>query len=397
MARPKNLIPTYRHHKGTDQAVCTITSPNGARRDVYLGHFGTDDSIVEFGRLLIQWKGGSPPADTGSISINELMVKYLEHATGYYGDASKELAHFKHAMKRLRELFGATPVGEFTPKKLKAVRERMVSVGWSRKTVNHQVERLRRMFAWAVEEELVGPNVLVALREVKGLKRGRCQARETDPVLPVADATIEATLPFLTPTVAAMVRLQRCTGCRPNEVIRMRPIDLDVSRDDVWLYKPILHKLTYRGKSRVIPLGPRAQEILRPFLTTDLPVDQPVFSPAQARAERFSIMRSKRRSKVQPSQICRAKDQPTKSPGLIWTAETYAQAIRRAVEAAARCGIFIEPWSPGRLRHARGTEVRDAEGIEAAAAMLGHSQLSTTEIYTAKAQALAIKIARATG
>ena len=57
----------------------------------------------------------------------------------------------------------------------------------------------------------------------------------------------------------------------------------------------------------------------------------------------------------------------------------------------------VEHWSPNRLRHARGTEVRERDGIETAQATLGHQRMSTTEIYAEKNEKLAEQVARETG
>ncbi len=46
--------------------------------------------------------------------------------------------------------------------------------------------------------------------------------------------------------------------------------------------------------------------------------------------------------------------------------------------------LNISSWSPGRLRHNAGTEVRQEFGVEAAQLVLGHRKLSTTEIYAEK-------------
>jgi len=93
------------------------------------------------------------------------------------------------------------------------------------------IDRIRRMFKWAVAEELVPASVSQALAAMPGLRRGRTDARETEPILPVDDATVEATLPCLPEVVADMVRLQRMTGMRPAEVCILRPSDLDRSGD----------------------------------------------------------------------------------------------------------------------------------------------------------------------
>jgi hypothetical protein len=69
------------------------------------------------------------------------------------------------------ELFGTTPAAEFGPKKLKAVRQAMVDRDWCRNTVNAQIDRVKRMFKWAVAEELLSGDVYHALRAVDGLRR----------------------------------------------------------------------------------------------------------------------------------------------------------------------------------------------------------------------------------
>ena len=47
---------------------------------------------------------------------------------------------------------------------------------------NQRIGRIRRVFRWAVEQELVPPSVYQGLLAVRGLQRGRSKARETEPV-----------------------------------------------------------------------------------------------------------------------------------------------------------------------------------------------------------------------
>lgn len=62
-----------------------------------------------------------------------------------------------------------------------------------------------------------------ALMTVRGLEKGRTEARETEPVKPVADAVVDVTLPYVLPPVRAMIQVQRLTAMRPGEVCLMRP------------------------------------------------------------------------------------------------------------------------------------------------------------------------------
>src|SRR4051794_10261210 len=105
------------------------------------------------------------------------------------------------------------------------------------------------MFKWAVENELVPPSVLQALKAVNGLRRGRTEARESAPVRPVPDAFVDAVRPHVPRLVWAMIELQRLTGMRPGEVLTMRTADLDTA-GKVWTYTPSSHKTEHHDKPR---------------------------------------------------------------------------------------------------------------------------------------------------
>ena len=158
---------------------------------------------------------------------------------------TSEAANIRIALRPLLTLYAELPAAEFSPKKLDAVRQRMVAHGHCRAKVNHHVQRLRRMFRWGVEKELVPPAVLHGLAALAGLRAGRSAARETAPVAPVPEADVEATLPHLSRVVAAMVRLQRLFGMRPGEVCRMSIAEIERC-GDVWLYR-LARQATHRG------------------------------------------------------------------------------------------------------------------------------------------------------
>jgi integrase len=302
---------------------------------------------------------------------------------------------------------------EFGPLKLKAVRQRMADAALCRGVVNQRVARIVRMFKWAVSEEIVPETTHRALATVRGLERGRTEVRETEPVKPIADAVVEATLPFVLPPVAAMLRLQRLTGARPGEVCVMRACDIDMTCG-VWLYRPHAHKTKHKGKDRVIALGPRAQAVVKPFLKLDLAAY--LFSPAEAMAEKRAAMRAGRRTKVQPSQKDRRRRKPKLRPGERYKSTSYYYAVRRGVDAANKaqaCGpcrtlkpeercdacraAAIPHFHPHQLRHTHATEVRRRFGLEAAQVALGHSQANVTQVYAERDLTLATRVAAEIG
>ncbi|WP_439621563.1 hypothetical protein [Gemmata sp.] len=115
-------------------------------------------------------------------------MKFSAWAQAYYrhadGTPTSELEDIRHAVRPLRELFGLTAAREFGPMALKRVREAMVAKGWARGTVNQQCGRVKRVIRWAVENELVPADRWEALRAVRGLTKGRTDARETKPIGP---------------------------------------------------------------------------------------------------------------------------------------------------------------------------------------------------------------------
>ena len=254
-----------------------------------MGLHDSPESREKYDRLIAEWLAcGRQPleivtAPANGLLVNELLLKFVDHAERYYlldGEISKEVVNLKLALRPVKNLYGSTQANDFGPNALKAVREHMVELQkLCRKEVNKRIGRIKRVFKWAASEELIPPSVFEGLRTVDGLRMGRTTARENPPVRPVDDQRVDATLPFLSPHVAAMVQLQRITGMRPAEVTIMRPCDIDTS-GEVWVYRQSQHKTKYLGVEKEVPLGPRAQEFIRSFMERSS--DAYLFSPLEA-------------------------------------------------------------------------------------------------------------------
>jgi integrase len=83
---------------------------------------------------------------------------------------------------------------------------------------------------------------------------------------------------------------------------------------------------------------------------------------------------------------------PKLSPGQSYTRHSYRVAVQRACR---RAGIPV--WSPRQLRHTRATLIRQAYGLEAAKAVLGHTDTKITEIYAERDLGLAARVMREIG
>ena len=295
------------------------------------------------------------------------MARFIQHCQGYYrkdGKLTREFGCISEALRILREDFDLQRVDRFGPKCLKAVQQRMIGLGWSRKYINKQIGRIVRMFKWGVGEQLVRPGTWQALQAVDGLKKGRTVAPDYDPIEPVSDEVVEATLAHLSDLVADMVRVQRLTGCRPGEVCMLRPMDLDRS-GEIWRFRFAQHKMEHKDKSRIIWFGPKAQEVIGKYLNRSSV--KYCFSPREAPNAR-------------------------RNAGEHYTKDSYGRAVRRAAKKAG-----VELWSPNRLRHTAATEIRKEFGLEAAQVVLGHSSADITQVYAERDHQLAEGVARVCG
>lgn len=400
-------VPAYRRHKSTGQAVVTLDG-----RDFYLGRFGTPDSRAEYDRLVSEWlaRGRRLPRPASDMTVTEVAAAFMEHASEYYvkhGEPTGWQTHIKLVIRHVRATYGHTLAEDFGPLAFKTLRLKLVNDGLSRGYINKLMGIVIRMFKWAASEQLVSARIYGELRAVDGLRKGRCVAPDYPPVRPVDDAIVDETLPHLGRIVGDMVRLQRLTGARPNEICIVRPIDID-RESDVWLYRPGEHKTEHHDRDRVIVLGPKAQAILAGYL--DREPNTYCFSPTEAEEERRRKATTLRVTPIHYGNRpgTNRKAQPRRRPNDRYTTDSYRRAIHRACEAADKVRIKSEiehktprrplpKWSPNRLRHAVGTEVRSTFGLEASQVVLGHAKADVTQVYAERDLKLAMEVARKIG
>ena len=408
-------VPSYRHHRPSGQAVVTL-----AGRDHYLGAHNSPESHREYRRLVAEYLagGGNVPLDaTADLTVSEVLDAYWAHAQEHYrrrdpltGELtpSTQVARIKQSLRPVRDLYGATEARRFGPIALKAVRQEMVRRGLARSTINQWIDCVRRCFAWAVSEELVPPSVAQALSTVEGLRAGRTEAREPEPVGPVPEHLIEPTKALLLPVLRAVVDVQLWTGARAGEILPLRPCDVDRT-GPVWFYRPLAHKTAHHGHERTIFLGPRAQAALAPYL--DREPTRACFSAAESLEAYLAagglVPRTRRR----------------KRPGEAYDVTSYSHAVGRA--CARRAALEVDAqlaadpalaahakrhregrpawaarlpdalreryqqllrnyhWHPHQLRHNAASRLKDAFGWDLARIVLGHRTVQMTQVYAA--------------
>jgi integrase len=397
----KPAVPSYRKHKQSGQAIVTLSDGHGRRHDVLLGKFGTPESRQEYARVLSEWERGghrlASPKHAG-LSINELILAFWEHAKQRYSPSGRELDNFKLSLRPLRKLYGHTPASGFGPKALKVVQQAMTSgswmtaeeqsktrarglpTSWCRNVVNRRIARIKTLFKWAESEELVPASTYQALRTVSGLRKGMPGIRQTEPVEPATQEQVDSLLSHCKQPLATMVNIQWLAGMRSAEVRIMRSVDIDQSNPGVWFYRPKNHKNAWRetNQQRVVVLGPRCIELLKPLLNPDDP-GAFLFQPRQAEAERNRARRASRRTPLTPSQrVRRPKKNRKRTPGECYSDTSYAHAVARA---CGKAGVRLHPYQ---LRHGAKQRFTRTSGLDSARAVLGQQSIGTTNLYASQ-------------
>lgn len=364
MPRPRKAIPTYRHHKPTNQARSTVDG-----KDYWHGVWDSPESKRKYAEFLDKHARGvladpAPPPPMPFVSIDALCLKFVADQFKRYvradGKESAECDCYRGVIKILSGLFGQTPIDEFGPLRLRRCREAMVEAAWSRGYINKQVGRLRRIFRWGVSWELVPQVVADALKSVEGLRPGD----STAPELPAREAVpmehIEIIKTRMRQRTKDLVDLLIYTGARPGELVSVRPCDIDMRKKrrkdgepEIWVANLAKHKNAWRGQRRTLYFGPRSQLILRRYLGKGCNPKERIFPVSR---------------------------------------HTLSLSIAAACE---RHGI--PRFTAHHLRHTAATLLRDELGIEYAQAMLGHKRVDQTASYSIKSEKKAITAAKKLG
>lgn len=409
-------IPTYGYHKNTGRGRIRYKPLFGPDGLLLPGKYNSLESLAAFqaamSRVLEHMRGvgqstDSPRPSPSRARVAYLVESFLPWSAANYGE--KEHGHFRMVSRLLLAMHEQTKLTEFGPLALKGVREAMIEQGWSRNHVNKQVNRIVRMFKWAVAEEMLDASVVANLAMVPGLRKGKTKARETERREPVEWPVVLEVMPHLTPMLRAMVEVHYLTGMRSDELTGMRPCEMAMN-DAVWVYAPAEHKTAWRLLKKFICIGPQAQALLGPYLPSD-PAAY-FFTPAGAIAERTEARIANRKTKKYGTPPVR----PPRKVNPRYAYRSYHRAIvygmiQLALAKSGERGCRlkhgkelkawlaergVEYWTPHQLRHARATVTENEHGIEAAAAITGNS-LDAAKLYTWTSLKLARSIALESG
>ncbi|MGA2005706.1 MAG: tyrosine-type recombinase/integrase [Terriglobales bacterium] len=186
---------------------------------------------------------------------------FSELAARFLAEAQVRPFHLDR-LKVLLPYFGETPIGRITKNLAIAFRRHRHSEKQiTDTTVNRDLECLRSMLFWAVDEGLISTNPLSRVRMTRERKKPRF-------VISVGEEDL--LLPSAAPHLRSIIITALDTGMRRGEILTQRWEHIDFNRRIL----SVTHSKTPEGEAREIPLTAR----LAAFLESQRKEEGPVFT-----------------------------------------------------------------------------------------------------------------------
>ena len=267
------------------------------------------------------------------------------------GLAEASVASYRRDLQ-LAERLCEKPLPGFSTADVQAVLAQLLDLQRKPSSLARMRVSLRRFFAWMVEEELRADDpaaLLEAVRHEKPLPRGLSEA-EVERLLAAPDTASPEGL-----RDAAMLELLYACGLRVSELV-------DLSLAAVFLQEAVLRVRGKGDKERLVPMGEQAAEMVARYCREA----RPVLLNGRVSDVLFISAR-----------------------GGAMNRRTFWQCIHDyAIQVGIRTAV-----SPHTLRHAFATHlVNHGADLRVVQMLLGHSNLSTTQIYTHVAEARLAKV-----
>jgi len=259
---------------------CADVPTERGRKRLYLGpdeakaHAALYRYMAQFYEQLslddVDSKAASRPG-SNSPSLLALAVEFLKwnQANRSEGTWRSYRDGLKHITRRYREKLAA----ELTVRDVERVKNEMIKEGYAARTINIMVTAIKRLYNWAVRQEILSENPLDGLEHVG--KHVNAPAHPERKHLRIEHAIECMEACRASRPLGDICEMLLLTGMRVGELVRLRWQDVDFEQQIVRMER---HKTSgTTDRPRTIPLCGRAIEILKAQATEDLEAEAPVF------------------------------------------------------------------------------------------------------------------------
>ena len=247
---------------------------------------------------------------------------------------------YRRDLSLLAEMAGGTVLTGLSPAQIRRFTMQLHAQGLAPRSIARTLSAWRAYYRWLARRELIATNPCDGVRAPRA-PRALPKALAVDQVAALLDATPGTPLGLRD---RAMCELFYSSGLRLAELVSLdirSGLDMDAGEVTV---------TGKRGKTRIVPVGQQALQAIRAWLAQ---------RGTLAGVDEMALFVSRRGTRLSPRSVARRLASWAMNQGL---------------------GIHVHPHM---LRHSFASHVLQSSGdLRAVQEMLGHANISTTQIYT---------------
>jgi integrase/recombinase XerC len=313
------------------------------------------------------------------MQLSEAVAGYLSHLSDVRRLSPATVRAYRADLADLILWVGDRPLGEVGVEDLREWQWQSAKSGQSKATAARRASTVRGLFAWAVEEELVGVD---PARRLVSPNRGRtlpavATTAALDDVLTAA-AERAASGDAVALRDHALLEVLYGSGARVSEVCGLDLDDIDHDRRTLFLRGK-------GGKDRVVPFGLPAARALQAYLVRARPVLQARRVEASASLASGSRHDGRGSGSRISAREAGAATRPHERAVFLGAkgSRLGPRAVHALVSRTVAPSVGADVLGPHALRHSAATHLLDGGAdLRSVQEILGHASLGTTQIYT---------------
>lgn len=304
-----------------------------------------------------------------SQNIEELKKEFLEYLEVERGRSIKTIENYDHYLKRFLEFSKIKEVREITDDIIREYRLRLnrLQPELNRKTQNYHLIALRAFLKYLAKRDIeaLAPEK-IELAKVAERDLDLISESELERLLQSPDGNEIKDL-----RDKAILELLFSTGLRVSELCNLNIDSVDLQRDE----------FSVRGKGekvRLVFLSDEAKLSLKNYLDKRVDMDEALFVRI-----RNNELRVKSEADGNGSRRISLSDRPKENRSLGATMRLTPRSIERIIKYYAIKAGISKKVTPHIIRHCFATDLlSNGADIRSVQSLLGHSNISTTQIYT---------------